>query len=76
MRIFQELNQNVIMFERFDASHGLSNVESRMHVALFKTLGKRQGQDRVNTSSVLRSEEQEKKEFVRGSWNSHCYRLS
>lgn len=34
MRSFQKLNPNVIMFERFDADHGLSNIKLDAHNAL------------------------------------------
>ena len=54
MRIFQELNQDVIMFERFDANHGLSNIKLDAYNAL---------QDiRVKTGQYL--EEQETKDLL------------
>ena len=34
MRSFQEVNPDVIMFERFDANHGLSNIKLDAHNAL------------------------------------------
>ena len=55
MRIFQELNQNVIMFERSDASHGLSNIKLDAYNGLQDIKGK----TRQRQGKMLRSKRQE-----------------